>query len=377
MDSTFLHRTRWIPILGVLAGTLVLLSAGCRWVDDQRPTVEVTYEPYRFGLDSTRMARTYERASELPALHSLLIARHGSTQAAWHFNGPGLDAPANIKSASKSVLSALTGIAIAEGHLEGADQRIAPFFDTYLDDADSLKRQITVGHLLSMQSGLERTSGSNYGRWVTSGNWVRYALNQPMQSVPGTERSYSTGNSHLLSAVLTEATGRSTWAYAREKLAEPLGVDLPRWTTDPQGIYMGGNNMRISPRGLLRFGELYRNAGKWNGEQVVPAWWVRTSMEPRARSRWSGAGYGYSWFVRDVRGHRMFYGWGYGGQFVFVIPCLELTVAVTSDPLAREGRGHRRAVWDLLTDGILPAAERGAHDGEHTVRLTSGPGQAD
>ena len=358
-----LRTTGSLLFIGLLTGALVLLSAGCRWVDDMPPTVEVEYEPYRFGLDSTRLARTYERAAELPALHTLLVARHGSTQAAWHFNGPGLDAPANIKSASKSVLSALTGIAIAEGHLESADQRIAPFFENYIDpNADSLKRQITVGHLLSMQSGLERTSGSNYGRWVTSNNWVRYALRQPMQSVPGTERSYSTGNSHLLSAVLTEATGQSTWSYAREKLAEPLGFTLPRWTTDPQGIYMGGNNMQISPRGLLRFGELYRNAGEWNGEQIIPASWVRASMEPRARSRWSGAGYGYSWFVRDVRGHRMFYGWGYGGQFVFVVPCLELTVAVTSDPLAREGRGHRRAVWDLLREGIIPAAERGAGD---------------
>ncbi len=350
----------------VLCGAVLwalLLFAGCRWAEEPRSAaVEVRYEPYRFGLDSTRMAQTYERAAELPALHSLLVARHGSTHAAWHFSGPGLDAPANIKSASKSVLSALVGIAIAEGHLEGPDQRIAPFFDEYLDDADSLKRQITVGHLLSMQSGLERTSGSNYGRWVSSTNWVRYALNQPMQSTPGTERSYSTGNSHLLSAVLTEATGRSTWAYAREKLAEPLDATLPRWTTDPQGIYMGGNNMRLAPRALLQFGELYRNAGAWKGEQIVPEWWVHTSIEPRARSRWSGAGYGYSWFIRDLNGYRTFYGWGYGGQFIIVVPCLELTVAITSDPSGQRGRGHRRAVWDLLTDHIIPAAEQGADD---------------
>lgn len=353
------HPAGLLGLALALLGLPALLGGGCQPAPEDRAAVTVHHAPYRFGLDSTRMARVYERAAELPALHSLLVARHGSTYAAWHFGGPGLDVPANVKSVSKSLLSALVGIAIDEGHLRGPGQRIGPFFEAYLDDADSLKRQITVGHLLSMQSGLERTSGANYGRWVASGNWVRYALNQPMQSVPGTERSYSTGNSHLLSAVLTQATDRSTWAYAREKLAEPLGTRLPRWTRDPQGIYMGGNNMRISPRALLRFGEVYRNAGRLDGEQIVPAWWVRASLVPRARSRWSGAGYGYSWFSRTVRGHQVFYGWGYGGQFVIVAPCLELTVAVTSDPLAREGRGHRRAVWDLLTDGIIPAAERG------------------
>ena len=346
---------------------LILLSAGCRWVNESQDeprsaAVTVDYEPYRFGLDSTRMAQTFARAADLPALRTLLVARHGTVQAERHYRGPALGTPANMKSVSKSLLSALTGIAIAEGHLEGVDQRIAPFFEDYLGpDSDSLKRDITIGHLLSMQSGLERTSGSNYGRWVSSPNWVRYALTQPMQSAPGTERSYSTGNSHLLSAVLTKATGQSTWAYAREKLAAPLDADLPRWTRDPQGVYLGGNNMRLSPRALLRFGELYRNAGRLDGDQIVPEWWVHTSLEPRARSRWSGAGYGYSWFIRDLNGYRTFYGWGYGGQFIFVVPCLELTVAITSDPSGR-GRGHRRAVWDLLTDGIIPAAEQGAND---------------
>lgn len=350
-----------LPVFLVLS----LLLFGCRPSDrvDPASTSETLRErAYRFGLDSTRLASTFERAADLPALHTLLIARHGDVQAERHFGGPGLDAPANVKSASKSILSALVGIAIEEGHLRGVEQPIAPFFEAYLgSDADPRKREITIGHLLSMQSGLERTSGSNYGRWVSSSNWVRYALSRPMQADPGAERSYSTGNYHLLSATMTKATGQSTWAYAREKLAEPLGATLPRWTADPQGIYLGGNNMMLSPRALLRFGELYRNAGRLDGQQIVPEWWVRTSIQPRAESRWSGDGYGYGWFSRTVRGYRMFYGWGYGGQFVFVVPCLELTVAVTSDPRAPEGRSHRRAVWDLLTEGIIPAAERGAH----------------
>ena len=351
----------------MLALSLLFFSCGPTDGGERATTSEAIGErAYRFGLDSTRLAQTFERAAELPALHTLLVARHGSTQAERHFGGPGLDAPANVKSVSKSILSALVGIAIEEQHLRGVDQPIAPFFEEYLDpDADSRKQQITIGHLLSMQSGLERTSGSNYGRWVSSSNWVRYALTRPMRADPGEERFYSTGNSHLLSALLTKATGQSTWAYARDRLAEPLGITLPRWPTDPQGIYFGGNNMLVSPRGLLRFGELYRNTGRLDGQQIVPAWWVHTSIQPRARSRWTGDGYGYSWFTTEVRGYRMFYAWGYGGQFVFVIPCLELTVVATSDPYDPQGRGHRRAVWRLLTDGIIPAAEQGAHYEAH------------
>ncbi len=358
-----LHPTRALSVLFALA---LLPLVGCRPTDDPAAPEAINDRPYRFGLDSTLLAQTYERAAELPALHTLLIARHGAVQAEWHFGGPGPDAPANVKSVSKSILSALVGIAIEEGHLRAADQPIAPFFEEYLGpDADPRKRQITIGHLLSMQSGLERTSGPNYGRWVTRDNWVRYALSRPMEADPGTERFYSTGNSHLLSAILTKATGQSTWAYARDRLAEPLGAPLPRWTTDPQGIYFGGNDMLVAPRALLRFGELYRNAGRLDGRQIVPEWWVYTSIEPRARSRWSGDGYGYGWFTREVRGYDVFYGWGYGGQYVIVVPCLELTVVATSDPYGTEGRGHRRAVWQLLADGIIPAAERGAnYDGE-------------
>lgn len=312
------------------------------------------------GLDGDRLAGALEAAEALPRLHSIIIARHGEVEAERHFRGPGLDVPANVKSVSKSVLSALVGIAIAEGHLEGVDQPVAPFFDRYLDpDDDPRKREITVGHLLSMQSGLEGTSGSRYGAWVSSPNWVRAAITRPMVADPGTLRVYSTGNSHLLSAVLTRATGTSTWSYARDRLGEPLGVRLPTWLADPQGIYFGGNEMRMSPRALLRFGELYRNGGRHDGVQVVPEDWVAASLVPRAASRWSGDGYGYGWFLTRVRGHSMFYAMGYGGQFVFLVPDLELTVVVTSDPSATRERGHNGAVRRLLAEWIVPAAERG------------------
>src|SRR5690606_20878602 len=107
------------------------------------------------------------------------------------------------------------------------------------------------------QSGLESTSGRNYGAWVQSRNWVRDALRRPLVVPPGTRMEYSTGTSHLLSALLTRVTKKSTWAFAQETLAKPLGFSLPRWPQDPQGIYFGGNDMLLTPRQMVAFGELY------------------------------------------------------------------------------------------------------------------------
>jgi CubicO group peptidase (beta-lactamase class C family) len=325
---------------------------------------ETRRTPATVGLDSALLEDVVRRAEALPRLRTLLVARHGVVTLERQFRGPSLETPANVKSVSKSILSAVAGIAIAEGHVSGADQPIGPFFNRYLNaPADSAKRRITVGHLLSMQSGLESTSGANYGRWVGSSNWVREALGRPLIAEPGTTRLYSTGNSHVLAALLTQATGTSLWAYSRQKLAEPLGITLPRWPADPQGIHFGGNEMRLTPRAMLAFGELYRNGGVHDGRQVVPAEWVRESLTPRASSRWTGDGYGYGWFVSRVRGYPMFYAWGYGGQFIFIVPDLALTVVTTSDPDGTREREHQQAIRQLLREVIVPAAEAGAANG--------------
>lgn len=356
-------RLRWCSALPL---SLLLIGCGVEGggetpVDEVAEAVEEPTPPPTVGLDSARLAGAFAAAAELPRLHCLVVARHGEILGEECYRGPGLDGFANVKSVSKSILSGLVGVAVAEGHLSGADEPIFPYFSSYLaGEVAPEKRRITVGHLLSMQSGLERTSGNAYGRWVSSGNWVRYAITRPMVAEPGTERHYSTGNSHLLSAILTEATGRSTWQYAREKLAEPLGIELPRWLADPQGIYFGGNEMRLKPRDMVAFGELYRNGGRVEGRQVIPEAWITASLEPRTRSRYGGEAYGYSWFLDEVGGHPMFYAWGYGGQYIFVIPDLEMTVVTTSDPDDPRTRGHNQAVIALLHEHLVPAAEIGA-----------------
>lgn len=334
----------------VWAAVLVLWAASAF-------TPRVRAEANATTLDPRRLEQAFARAAELPRLQALIVARGGVIEAERRFRGPSLDAPVNIKSVSKSIVSALVGIAIDQGRLR-VDQPIGPFFTRYLKrQPDPRIAQITIGQLLSMQSGLVRTSGTAYGSWVASRNWIEYILTKPLMSEPGGPMVYSTGNSHVLSAVLTAATGRSTYDYARTKLAKPLGIELPRWTRDPQGIYFGGNQMRLSAHALVRFGELYRNRGKLGDRQIVPEAWVETSWTPRTRSIFSGQLYGYGWFIARVGEHPMYYAWGYGGQFVFVIPDLELVVVSTSAPNGPRDFEHLGGIYELLIEHIVPAAE--------------------
>src|SRR3712207_4315226 len=254
--------------------------------------------------DAKRIEETVERAKELPNLRSLIVAHHGSILAEQAFKGAGLERPTNIKSASKTIMSALVGIAVERGVLQGVDQPVASILGASIpSDADPRVRRIAIGHLLSMQAGLERTSGRNYGAWISSGNWVRYALSRPFVDEPGGRMLYSTGSTHLLSAALTRASKRSTLELARDWLGEPLEITIAPWTRDPQGIYLGGNEMALSPRALHRFGEMYRQGGTIDGKRVVSENWIRESWTPRTSSPFTGDSYGYGWFMRDMRGH--------------------------------------------------------------------------
>ncbi len=313
------------------------------------------------GLDAALLAQTLASAETLPRLNSLIVARDGVVISERVFNGPGLETPVNIKSASKSVLAALTGVAIGQGLIEGPDQPISDFLaDRFPANPDPRLATVTVGHLLSMQAGLGSTSGGNYGAWVSSPNWVRFALARPFEAQPGGRMVYSTGTSHLLSAVLTEAADRSTLRSAQAWLGEPLDVAIPEWPADPQGVYFGGNDMLMSPRALLSFGELYRNDGLHEGTRVLPEGWVEASWNGRGTSRWSGNPYGYGWWIKSVGGRPVYFAWGYGGQMVFVVPSLDLTVVMTSDPSPVSQRSdHVDRLHALLDDGLIPAAEVG------------------
>jgi CubicO group peptidase (beta-lactamase class C family) len=296
------------------------------------------------------LAGIVRQAEALAPLETLIVARDGAILIEEGFRGHSTTAPTNVKSVSKTIISALVGIAVDRGLLAGPEQRIAPLLGDKLPaDPDPRLHDITIGNLLSMQAGLQRTSGPNYGRWVASRDWVRAALAQPFVDDPGGGMLYSTGNSHLLSAILTRESGRSTLALARDWLAPLDGFAIADWLRDPQGIYLGGNQMAMSPRAMLAFGELYRNGGRAGGRQVIPAAWIEQSWQPRTQSIFHDDLYGYGWFLAEMAGQRVVYAWGYGGQMIYIAPGLGLTVVMTSaDNQASARTGHRDALHALM-----------------------------
>ena len=270
-----------------------------------------------------------DSAAALNPLHALVLHRGGEEVFARAWRGNGLDRVANIKSVSKTLVALLTGIAIDRGILEGPAQRVLPLLGrTAFGDA---RDDLTISDLLSMQAGLASTSGTNYGAWVTSDNWVDYALSQPLAGQPGGRFIYSTGGWHILGAALARASGQSLLAMARDWLGKPIGIDFAPWVRDPQGLYLGGNDMAISPRDLARIGDMVLAEGRVSGQPVVSAEWLRRSFEPRARSPFSGDHYGYGWFLTRFGGHAAYYGRGFGGQMLVVVPGLELSIAIISD----------------------------------------------
>jgi CubicO group peptidase (beta-lactamase class C family) len=304
-------------------------------------------------------AEVASAAAEMPRLHSLIVSWRGQLLVERYFNGARASRPANIKSASKSIISALVGIAIDRKLLSGVRQPIGPFFPELSLPSDAPKRAITIEDLLTMRAGLESTSNRNYGAWVQSRNWVRFVLSRDLIERPGVEMEYSTGSTHLLSAILTKATGTSTWQFGQDTLARPLGFSLAPWTRDPQGIYFGGNEMVITPKQMLAFGELYRNKGRLGEKQIIPETWVRESLRVRTRSPRNNQGYGYGWWSRDFAGYETFFAWGYGGQYIFLVPELDVVVVTTSSTaVGEERRSHRRTIFDLLEQLILPAVAR-------------------
>jgi CubicO group peptidase (beta-lactamase class C family) len=304
-----------------------------------------------------------ERAAAFDQSHSLIVIRNGDTLVEARFRGPALDAPANIKSVSKTIVATLLGIAIDKGTLPSVTATLGDVAPGLVPPgADPRVAGITLEDLVTLRAGLERTSGPNYGQWVSSRNWVADALSRSFVAEPGGRMLYSTGSTHVLGAVLAETTGRSLLDLARDWLARPLAIDIPPWTRDPQGYYMGGNEMALSPRSLARFGEMIRQGGTWNGVRIVSQDWLRRSFQPVTRSPWSGLGYGYGWFTGRASGIDYALARGYGGQVLAIAPEAGLTIAITSDPTrpARSG-GYFGDLMSLIESDIIAALARSGH----------------
>lgn len=305
-----------------------------------------------FELDS--LNKKLSDLVSIGPINSILVSINGDIIAEHYFRGMNSGRTHNIKSASKSILSILIGIAIDKDYIESLDETIDRYFPEYFaQNPDSVKQSITIRDLLTMRGGLESTSGSNYGGWVMSSNWVNNKLNRPIVGTPGIDRIYSTGTTHLLSVILTKATGLSTLAFSNKYLFNEMGVRMGGWDRDPQGFYLGGNNMALRPSDMIKIGQLMMDVGNYNGNQLVSKEWVVKSVIPLT-GMLRDVNYGYLWFRKMSGDYHMVYAWGNGGQFIMILPEIRTVIAITSQNIVNVPRSYRLELMRLLDAEIIP-----------------------
>ena len=316
---------------------------------------------YAQPAENNSIDTVFDSAESINTIRSTLIQQNGELLGAEYFRNASPDFPYNIKSAAKSIISLLIGIAVDQEKIS-LNETLGDYFPEYFKENPNPKKEnITIQNLLSMQSGLETTSFYNYGAWVISEDWAEFQLDQPFEAEPGGKMVYSTGTSHLLSIILTKASDMSTKAFAEKYLFEPLDISIGGWDRDPKGYYMGGNNMAMTPRDMLKIGQLMLNGGTYNGQRIVSKTWVRDSFQTYTRSNYNPYDYGYMWWNRPVGGYKVFFAWGYGGQYIFMIPELNSVVVVTNSLSgATQRRTYKEPIFNLLENSILPFLEKKA-----------------
>lgn len=322
-----------------------------------------TSTPEEQGMNSQLLAEALVQGDNRRFVDCILVIRNGYIVAEEYYNGFGKEIAHNVKSVSKSFLSAMTGIALRDGHLENLNLRMLDFFPEYVyPSIDPRKHDITVRHLLMMRAGIDNDDNL-YHQIYYSSNWIKTTIELPLLYDPGTTFSYNTFQTHLLSAILTKAIGMNTLDFANINLLEKTNIECASWDQGPQGYYFGGNNMYFTPRNMARLGDLYMHNGNLNGEQVVPAKWVNESLTNY--TNWGGAvwgdlenvNYGYLWWLGEIRSHEVYLAIGHGGQFVICFPDLNMIVVATSDNHVDGNTADQqeRAVVSIVSDYIVPA----------------------
>ena len=310
--------------------------------------------PEAQGMSASRLERASTALADLPYSRSLLVIRHGALVFERYYHGSAKNQSNNVHSASKSIWGAALGIAIDQGRIRSADATIASILPAhYVEVMSPETRTIKVRDLLTMTSGNDWDEDTTETQIQQTPDWVAATLKLPTAAPPGTRFNYSTGDTHLGSAVLTSATQTTACEFIHQNLLAPLGVVAEHWGRDPQGYFSGGYNFYVTPRELAKFGLLYLRDGRWNGKQLVPAAWVQASMTNQVDA---GApySYGYDVWLRDIAGHHVAMAWGFGGQMIYIIKDLDLVVVMTTD--TREFTPDTVNGLSIIEDDVLPAA---------------------
>jgi len=285
-------------------------------------------------------------------IDGLVVVRNGYIVVEKYYTPYDQDSLHGIYSVTKSILSALVGIAIHEGYIKGVDDPVLDYFPgrTFEND-DDLKRSITLEHLLTMSAGLE----FDWDEMIWSPDFVQYVLDQPMYTESGTQFTYSSGNAHVLSAIIQSTSGLNAFEFGQKYLFDYLGIEDVEWKKDILGISKGGWGMRMKPRDMAKIGYLYLNQGMWDGKQIIPASWIETSTRSRyiqvaePLEPWD-VYMGYLWWLHEGG---LYAAHGMKGQFIYVLPGQNLVVVITSHiPDSKFSQPQQ-----LIRDFIIPAVK--------------------
>lgn len=317
-----------------------------------------TSTPEAQGVDSELLAQIVElvRTRGL-ALDSLLIVRRGYLVLDAYFHPYTADRPHDVASVTKSITATLAGIAIEQGMIGGLEAPLASFFPEVTSrSGDPRKARITIRDLVSMTSGLRcgyAPGEAELRAMLESPDWLQAVVDLPMATEPGREFAYCSGNTHLLSAIISRSARMTTLDFARVRLFAPLGIHEVDWPTDPQGLHRGWGDLRMYPRDLAKIGYLFLHRGRWEDRQIVSVDWIERATRAQAAVPGRDADYGYGWWVLKGPYAGLYEARGRGGQIVTIAPGLDTVVVFTG------GFYDREKIANLLmaairADGPLP-----------------------
>ena len=366
----FLHRC----ILSLIAA--VLVSCGGPAGTLSQPNIPApdywptsgwrNSSPEQQGIDSGKLADLMDDiGANATNLHSLLVIRNGYIVLEAYADPYGPEVRHTVESNTKSVVGTLIGIAIDQGKIENTQQRMVDFFPYRMhQNSNDLKKSITLGHLLSMTSGLDCADQTEQARQMYADhNWVGYLLDLPTVASPGKEWAYCSGSVHILSAILQATTGSSARAFANQNLFQPLGipeVSEQDWMPDPKGISNGIAGLYLTPQELAKYGLLYLQRGRWDGKQIVSAQWVDESTSSKISIGKDDYAAGLNrqfGYLFSIFPDQEFYGYlGMAGQDMFIVPNQNLVVVFNSGLKV----GEEGSLLRLLTGYILPSIQSGS-----------------
>ncbi len=352
-------RRKAFQLCALILASILLWSCGGVGQDkpDYWPTQGWrTATPESQGMDSALLLDMLEVIWQNDMkIDSVLVARNGYIVLDAYSYPRDADDFHPIYSCSKSVTSALIGIAIDKGDIKGVHQPVLDFFPGRVaENLDDDKKAMTLENLLTMSSGLECRDNWRY-RWrgleemKRSPDWVQFMLDLPMAERPGTHFNYCNGATFLLSAILQQKTGMNTLAFAEKHLFEPLGISDFMWPANSQGITVGYSDLHIRPRDMAKIGFLYLNNGLWEDKQIISSRWIKESTRKHVSTK-GLMDYGYQWWTL---GSGAYTALGYGGQFIFVVPHKNIVAVFTSGL-------DRKDIFTpsvLLRSNIIPAVK--------------------